>query len=158
MKALTSLYNRKVCSHVDTRSYNTDLFPQCSILTTDVSPIFWGHIIDTWELPHQGNNFFTLFIFLFLRHVVFPVQWKSPASESHEGNSLCVYHPSVLKSATIYDWKSRTRIRMRKCTCIRAYGSAPYMYTSLNFDFCRIRTRIRIRAYGFLALKDSFFS
>ena len=53
-------------------------------------------------------------------------------STSHEGNSLCVYHPSALKIATLCDWKSR--IRMRKRTRIRAYGSVPY--TFLNFYFC----------------------
>ena len=42
------------------------------------------------------------------------------------------------------------RIRMRKRTRIRAFGSVPYI--SLNFDFYRIRASIRICAYGFLAL------
>ena len=47
-------------------------------------------------------------------------------STSHEGNSLCVYLPSELKIATLCDWKSR--IRMRKCTHIRAYRSVPYTF------------------------------
>ena len=53
-------------------------------------------------------------------------------STSHEGNALCVYHPSALKIATLRDWKSR--IRMRKRTRICAYGSVPY--TFLNLYFC----------------------
>ena len=54
-------------------------------------------------------------------------------STSHEGNSMCVYHPSALKIATICNWKSR--IRMRKHTRIRVYGSVPYTFLFL----CRIR-------------------
>ena len=53
-------------------------------------------------------------------------------SMSHEGNSLCVYHPSALKIATLCDSKSWSC--MRKRTRIRAYGSVPY--TFLNFYFC----------------------
>ena len=64
-------------------------------------------------------------------------------STSHEGKSLCVYHPSALQIATLCDGKSRIFIRMRKRTRIRAFRSVPYI--SVNFV-------IRIRAYGFLAI------
>ena len=47
-------------------------------------------------------------------------------STSHEGFSFCVYLQSALKIATLSDWKSR--IRMRKRTHIRAYGSVPYTF------------------------------
>ena len=169
IKALTSLYNSKVCSHsIDTnsdRNDNIDLFQQwkwkgiCSLDRSkntcfntyhwclffpwfgQGSPIFCrGHIIDTRVLPHQVYKFPHSF-FRFLRHVVFPVQWKSPTSD-------ITWREFLVRLSSVYA-ENRYPIRLKKSdfkiTRIRAYGSAPYI--SLNFGSCRIR----IRAYGFLA-------
>ena len=80
------------------------------------------------------SNFYTsmfVYPYAFMHICIINIQ-NMALSTSHEGNSLCVYLPSALKIATLCDWKSR--IRMRKCTHIRAYGSVPYTF----FYFCVI--------------------
>ena len=50
----------------------------------------------------------------------FPLRREKTDPRNYEGNSSYVYHPSALQIATLCDWKSRIRIRMRKhsYTCV----------------------------------------
>ena len=74
------------------------------------------------------SDFYTsmcVYPYAFMHICVINIQ-NMALSTSHEGKTLCVYLPSALKIATLCDWKSR--IRMRKRTHIRAYGSVPYTF------------------------------
>ena len=75
------------------------------------------------------SDFYTsmcVYPYAFMHICVIIIIQNMALSTSHEGNSFCVYLPSALKIATLCNWNSR--IRMRKCTHIRAYGSVLYTY------------------------------